>query len=392
MRHFIGFVVIVFSIMFLLYVYRDDSQQANRGVALRVYAPSSFLSEWGPGPEIKKLFEEQTGQKILFMEMADPSMTFQKMNISAEESMGDVVVGLDQYDLVRSADKVTWRELVAPEIKNSQLKDQTIESLNQYKNFVPYDWAVISFVKRKDQNFNIASIRDLLKPELKGKIALQDPRTSSPGLQFVMWVANTFPEDQVSKRYKQELFVTNLKDTNTDFTISFNFSKQDHINANNSVTNVPYQLIIEKSKPNLGATEAKNIKAQSENPKPFFMYQAYIYFAVQGCREDKVTCHNLKTESYKMYLQPELASPNVCPDVNKCYVDVNKIEFDMLDGSIATNDGKPYRVHYTFLVAPQLPFLSKVMQYCARGLAEYGGRQILTEDCLSVNSFSYGQE
>jgi thiamine transport system substrate-binding protein len=68
--------------------------------------------------------------------------------------------------------------------------------LNQYKNFVPYDWAVISFVKRKDQNFNIASIRDLLKPELKGKIALQDPRTSSPGLQFVMWVANTFPEDQ----------------------------------------------------------------------------------------------------------------------------------------------------------------------------------------------------
>jgi hypothetical protein len=210
-----------------------------------------------------------------------------------------------------------------------------------------------------------------------------------------------FEETQVNKRYKQDLFVTNVIETPLKLTIDFLFNKQDFANSESSLSNQPYQMIIEASNTtaqnlataaNIPRALAKNVHAMGETPVPFFLYRAYAYFALQGCREDKVTCHNLKTETSKMYLRPELASPKVCPDTSNCLIDIKKVEFDMLDGSVATSDGKPYRTHYTFTVSPQLPFLSKVMSYCVRGLMDNGNRKVLAEDCMSINNFSYGQE
>lgn len=205
-------------------------------------------------------------------------------------------------------------------------------------------------------------------------------------------------ENQVTKIYKQDLFVTDVVDTADSLTIDFLFNKQDYLNSQNSINSRPYGIIFTKEEGlirqniTLSAVAAKNIKTQAEEPKPFFLNRAYEYFALQGCREENVTCHNLTTEASKMYLRPELASAKVCPDVNSCIIDIKKIRFDMLDGSVTTSDGKPVRTHLTFIVSPQLPFLSKVMKYCQRGLVEYNNRKILQENCLSVDSFSYGQE
>ncbi len=210
-----------------------------------------------------------------------------------------------------------------------------------------------------------------------------------------------FEETQVTKRYKQDLFVTNVASTPTSLTFDFMFNKQDFVNSESSLANQPYQMVITsttataqslaKDAP-LQRAVAKNVRAQADAPVPFFLYRAYYYFAFQGCREEGVTCHNLKTESYKVYIDPSVASPKVCPDTDQCLVDMKKVEFDMLDRSVATSDGKPYRTHYTFKVSPQLPFLSKVTSYCIRGLMDNGNRKVLAEDCMNINNFSYGQE
>ncbi|MBC7457701.1 MAG: hypothetical protein H7235_05450 [Bdellovibrionaceae bacterium] len=210
-----------------------------------------------------------------------------------------------------------------------------------------------------------------------------------------------FEETQVNKRFKQDLFVTNVVGTSAKLTIDFLFNKQDFANSESSLSNQPYQMVIEASNTtaqslakaaDIPRAIAKNVHAQAETHVPFFLYRAYAYFALQGCRENKVTCHNLKTETSKMYLKPALASPTVCPDTSNCLVDIKKVEFDMLDSAVATSDGKPYRTHYTFSVSPQLPFLSKVMSYCVRGLMDNGNRKVLAEDCMSINNFSYGQQ
>lgn len=197
-------------------------------------------------------------------------------------------------------------------------------------------------------------------------------------------------------RYVQDLKVNKITDTPTTLTLDFVFDKQDLIQSEKSFVNQPYSMVLDKGDSTLqnsGATQFNiHQKAADDNtPVPFFMYKAYLYFAIQGCRESGVNCYNLSIKNSQMILNPQLASPSICADVNNCVVDVNQIEFDMLDQSVATSDGKPYRSHYTFVVTPQFPFLSKVWKYCSRGLANTGTQEVLVEECMSVNSFSSGQ-
>ncbi|MBC7752836.1 MAG: hypothetical protein H7Z71_01270 [Moraxellaceae bacterium] len=241
---------------------------------------------------------------------------------------------------------------------------------------------------------------DELQNKMSDSIGTLSYRDINKNEISIMTAISIFEETQANKRYKQDLFVTNITETPTQLTIDFLFNKQNYVNSADSFSNQPYQMIIGpaastvenlKTAANIPRAVAKGVRAQGEAPVPFFLYRAYAYFAIQGCREAKVTCHNLKIDNSKMYLPSELASPTVCPDINNCLIDVKKIEFDMLDASVPTSDGKPYRTHYTFKVSPQLPFLSKVKSYCVRGLVDNGNRKVLAEDCMSVDNFSYGQ-
>lgn len=212
MRQFILYVTGIFSILFLLYVYREDGQQLNDKTSVKIYASGSFISSWGPGPELKKIFEERTGLKISFIEMSDPGITLQKVSFSAEEAMGDIIMGLDQFDIARFSDKVKWKDISHLNTVSQNnysgfgLNLNELSTTEKFKNFIPYDWSAVTFVKRTDSNYQIQSLADLLKPELKSKVAFEDPRTSSPGLQFLLWVAMTQTEDQA---------VQFLKDLNT---------------------------------------------------------------------------------------------------------------------------------------------------------------------------------
>jgi thiamine transport system substrate-binding protein len=204
MRQFIISVSLFFAVLFLIYVFRDNGKSLNEASQIRIYASGSFISEWGPGPELKKAFEKKTDLKILFLEMSDPALTLQKLNLNSDMVRADLVLGLDQFDLIRVSDKVKWRN-----ISDYIVLGQTLTSLNKaflehedflksdFKNhFIPYDWSAIAFVKKATTTIDIKSLEDLLNPEIKSKIAFEDPRTSSPGLQFLMWVARSFPEDK----------------------------------------------------------------------------------------------------------------------------------------------------------------------------------------------------
>ncbi len=200
MKHFLFLVASVFSGLIIVFLYRDDSTASKEGSVLKIYASDSFLAKWGPGPKLKEIFEKQTGQKITFIEMTDPSLTFQKMNFDGASAIGDVVTSLDQYDLIRSKDKVKWKKL-SSEIDSRVIAD--VPNANIFENFVAYNWAPIAFVSRTDLNANVQSLDDLLKPELKNKIALEDPRTSSPGLQFLVWVMQTKTEAEAIQFFKK---------------------------------------------------------------------------------------------------------------------------------------------------------------------------------------------
>jgi thiamine transport system substrate-binding protein len=198
-RHFIAFVVVIFGLLTAFYYRKDDKSKSAEDKKVHVYASSSFIAKWGPGPALKELFEKQNIFKVEYIESTDTGMTMQKINFEGDNSLADVVLGLDQFDLSRLTGKVKWKEIE----RSTGIKYvKAVEEVANEKTFITYDWAPLSFVARKSLKVNINSLKDLMNPDLKGKIALEDPRTSSPGLQFLTWIFETKSSEEAVKYLK----------------------------------------------------------------------------------------------------------------------------------------------------------------------------------------------
>ncbi len=194
MKHFILFVTVVFVGLFLALLNKNDETKPQEvKPTLRVFGYSSFTGQWGPGPGLKELFEKDCECQVQYIEGSDSGILLQRLKIEGDSLGADLVVGLDQFDLQKALSEQKWREL---NISGLDAYDEVKPAL-QNSYFVPFDWGVIAFVARKGElNQPPRSLDDLMEPELKRKIAIEDPRTSSPGMQFLYWVVRAKGEDE----------------------------------------------------------------------------------------------------------------------------------------------------------------------------------------------------
>lgn len=194
MRHFLLFLAAVFLALFLAVLNKNDSiPLAQEKPLIRIFGYSSFTGKWGPGPQLKELFEKDCGCRVEYIEGSDSGILLQRLRIEGESLGADLVIGLDQFDLQKALGEQSWQKLnfsgldLEPEIKGLIKNDY----------FVPYDWGVLAFMARKSEVPALPSSLDaLLGKEFEKKIALQDPRTSSPGLQFLWWVVKSKGEEE----------------------------------------------------------------------------------------------------------------------------------------------------------------------------------------------------
>ncbi|KHD89729.1 MAG: thiamine ABC transporter [Bdellovibrio sp. ArHS] len=194
MKHFIFFLAVIFLGLFLAVLNKtDQSGSASSLPTLRVFGYASFTGRWGPGPLLKEAFEKTCKCKVEFIEGSDSGILLQRLKIEGESLGADLVVGLDQFDLSKAVAEQPWRKLSLGQL---DVYDSVRPALaNSF--FVPYDWGALTFIARKDELARLpASLDDLLAPELAKRIALQDPRTSSPGLQFLYWVIRSKGEEE----------------------------------------------------------------------------------------------------------------------------------------------------------------------------------------------------
>lgn len=194
MKHFIIFVALVFSGLFFAVLNKHDNKKSAEVIpTVRVFAYSSFTSKWGAGPALKELFEKSCNCKLEYIEGSDSGILLQRLKIEGESLGADVVVGLDQFDISKAASEQNWRKLSVQGIDTYDHVKATFK--NGY--FIPYDWGVLTFVGRKGELQNSPKkIDDLLEKDYFRRIALQDPRTSSPGMQFLYWVLRLKGEEE----------------------------------------------------------------------------------------------------------------------------------------------------------------------------------------------------
>ena len=162
---------------------------------LVVYTYDSFNSDWGPGPQLEKAFENICDCDLKFVTAGDGAALLAKLRLEGNKTKADVVVGLDTNLLQSAKDS----GLFSPHNLNISL-DLPIAWRDE--TFMPFDWGYFSFVFDKRKTTNIPkSFEELANSDLK--IAIQDPRSSTPGLGLVLWIEKLYNNE--SKTFWRQL-------------------------------------------------------------------------------------------------------------------------------------------------------------------------------------------
>ena len=152
---------------------------------LRVLTYDSFVTEWGPGPQIEAAFEETCGCDLQLIASGDGASLLARLKLEGDRSDADVILGLDTNLTADAAATGLFAEHgVATDALDLPVSwDDPL--------FLPYDWGYFAFVYDTTRlNSPPASLRALADSDLT--VIIQDPRTSTPGLGLLMWAEAAF--------------------------------------------------------------------------------------------------------------------------------------------------------------------------------------------------------
>ncbi len=208
---------------------------------LRVLTYSSFAGAWGPGPSLKAEFEKICDCHVEFAVATDAGLILQQLAAPGEPV--DFAIGFDQLDLPRATKDLRWRPLKKPEGPFNA----AVEAVLGNTYFLPYDYGPLAFVGRKSDLKNLPErFSDLLRPEFAKQIALEDPRTSSPGLQFLFWIYKIKGREGFRDFFKS--FASQIQSVSPSWSTAYGLfqNKQARL-ALSYMTSPLYHLIEEKN-------------------------------------------------------------------------------------------------------------------------------------------------
>ncbi len=150
---------------------------------LTVYTYDGFAAEWGPGPLLKKGFEATCNCTLEWV-AADSSIgTLRRVQLEGETTEADVIVGLD----TAIAGEARATGLFSDH--GLDLADLDLPEAWSDSQFVPFDYSHFAFVYDTDSMaVPPESFEALIALPDDVKIAIQDPRSATPGLGLLLWV------------------------------------------------------------------------------------------------------------------------------------------------------------------------------------------------------------
>lgn len=176
--------VILFGVIFArsAMVGRHWSHRLVSTRTLRVLTYSTFASATGAGPTVIPYFEQDCQCRVEIETAGDAGLILERAHLADQSNPFDVVIGLDQIMIQQAQKKMKWRAINTAGVP-------FVESIRSDLNarFVPYDWSPLTFIYRKGETVP-QKFDDIVDPRFAGMFAIQDPRSSSPGLQLYQWI------------------------------------------------------------------------------------------------------------------------------------------------------------------------------------------------------------
>jgi thiamine transport system substrate-binding protein len=153
---------------------------------LKIYTYDSMMAKGGLGEKIAPLFEPECHCKIELHASGDAVQMLSRAELESrvKENSADILLGIDQSLWGRA------KKISAPFQIENQKKIKSELSIDP--QFLPIDYGVLGFmvdtVELKKLGLSPPrNLKDLLDPKWKRHFLLEDPRTSAPGLNFLLF-------------------------------------------------------------------------------------------------------------------------------------------------------------------------------------------------------------
>jgi thiamine transport system substrate-binding protein len=154
---------------------------------LTVYSYSSFVGKYGPGKTIKERFEAVCGCEVAYVSAEDAGSLVGRLRLEGDTTKADVVLGLDM-NLAAEAKALNL-------FARSEVSGEGLSLPIAWTDdvFVPFDWGYLAFVYDSNKLKTVpASLKDLVENPNGPTVVIEDPRTSAPGLGFLLWMRDVY--------------------------------------------------------------------------------------------------------------------------------------------------------------------------------------------------------
>ena len=154
---------------------------------LTVYTYDSFVAEWGPGPKVKEAFEKTCDCTLEWVAPGDAVAMLNRLKLEGKNTKADVVLGLDT-NLTTEAVKTGLFTKHGLDVKQAKTP---IAWTDEY--FMPFDYGYFAVVyDSQTMKDPPKSLDELVNGDPAQKIVLEDPRSSTPGLGFLLWMKQVY--------------------------------------------------------------------------------------------------------------------------------------------------------------------------------------------------------
>jgi thiamine transport system substrate-binding protein len=202
----------------------------NTATALRTLTVMTHDS-FAASKSVISAFETTNNVKVQFIASGDAGTALNKAILSKDNPFADVFYGVDNTFLSRALTEDIFQPDNSPKL--ADIPDQY--KLDSQNRALPVDWGDVCLNYDKDylSQRNLLppqNLEDLLKPEYKNMLVVENPATSSPGLAFLLATIGHFGSDKYLD-YWRGLVVNNVlvvNDWETAYYTNFSRWGGDH--------------------------------------------------------------------------------------------------------------------------------------------------------------------
>ena len=169
----------------------EEQATPRKAATLTVMTHDSFsISE-----QVLNTFTEESGIEVRFLKSGDTGTAVNKAILSKDKPLADVFYGVDNTFLSRALEEGIFEAYESPLL--TDIPDHF--ELDPQYGALPVDFGdvCLNYDKTYFEENNLSppqNLEDLLQPQYKGLLVVENPATSSPGLAFLLATIGHFGE------------------------------------------------------------------------------------------------------------------------------------------------------------------------------------------------------